>query len=97
MADLSLKLEVSEYRCEPCTLRQGVTVRELMRMIPKSVVVFGKLVGPEYYCCPICFEPKFDVKSRKPVNGKAAVAKGSGTGGESKAGGRRKGRVTAVK
>jgi hypothetical protein len=97
MADLTLKFEASEYRCEPCTLRQGTPVRELARMIPKSVVVFGKLVGPEYYCCPICFEPKFDVKTRKPVSGKAAVAKGSGTGGESKAGGLSKGRVTVVK
>ncbi|MGX9944876.1 hypothetical protein ACTG4Q_20645 [Bradyrhizobium denitrificans] len=78
MADLSLKLEVSEYRCEPCTLRQGIVVRELVRMIPKSVVVFGKLVGPEYFCCPICFEPKFDVKSRKPVkHGQNAAAKRS--------------------
>ncbi|ARQ95351.1 hypothetical protein [Bradyrhizobium phage BDU-MI-1] len=68
MADLSLKLEISEYRCDPCTSRQGTVVRELVRMIPKSVVVFGKLVGPEYWCCPICFEPKFDVKTRKPVN-----------------------------
>ena len=67
MADLTLKLDVSEYWCEPCTLRQGTPVRELVRMIPKSVVVFGKLVGPEYYCCPICFEPKFDVKTRKPL------------------------------
>ncbi|MDB5603489.1 MAG: hypothetical protein JWP25_389 [Bradyrhizobium sp.] len=76
MADLSLKLEVSEYRCEPCTLRQGTVVLELVRMIPKSVVVFGKLVGPEFYCCPICFEAKFDVKTRKPVkNGAKSAAK----------------------
>ena len=92
MADLNLKLEVSEYRCEPCTLRQGTVVRELVRMIPKSVVVFGKLVGPEYFCCPICFEPKFDVKSRSPVkHGNAPVAEDSG------AGGRRKARVSVVK
>ncbi|TYO65515.1 hypothetical protein FXV83_16420 [Bradyrhizobium hipponense] len=76
MADLTLKLEASEYRCEPCTLRQGTVVRELVRMIPKSVVVFGKLVGPEYYCCPICYEPKFDAKTRKPVkNGVKSAAK----------------------
>ncbi|WP_156928810.1 hypothetical protein [Bradyrhizobium sp. th.b2] len=62
-----MKFEATEYRCEPCTLRQGTPVRELVRMIPKSVVVFGKLVGNEYFCCPICFEPKFDAKTRKPV------------------------------
>jgi hypothetical protein len=72
MADLTLKLDVTEYRCEPCSLRQGTPVRELVRMVPKSVVAFGKLVGPEYFCCPICFEPKFDAKTRKPV--KAADA-----------------------
>jgi len=81
MTDLTLKLDVTEYRCEPCSMRQGTPVRELVRMIPKSVVVFGKLEGPEYFCCPICFEPKFDVKTRKPVNGKTKVAKDSGAGG----------------
>lgn len=85
MADLKLKLDISEYRCEPCTMKQGTVVRELVRMIPKSVVVFGKLVGPEYFCCPICFEPKFDCKTRKPVNDKAAVAKDPGTRGSGKA------------
>jgi hypothetical protein len=80
MADLNLKLDISEYRCEPCTLRQGTPVRELVRMVPKSVVVFGKLVGPEYFCCPICFEPKFDAKTRKPVNGKTTVAEDPGAG-----------------
>ncbi|WP_439357794.1 hypothetical protein [Bradyrhizobium sp. DASA03007] len=73
MADLTLKLEVSEYRCEPCTQQQGTVVRELVQMIPKSVVVFGKLVGPAYWCCPICFEPKFDAKTRKPVSAKRPV------------------------
>jgi hypothetical protein len=85
MADLKLKLEISEYRCEPCTLRQGTVVRELVRMIPKSAVVFGKLVGPEYFCCPICFEPKFDAKTRSPVDGKAPVTKDPGAGGRGKA------------
>jgi hypothetical protein len=84
MADLTLKLEATEYRCEPCTLQQGTPVRELVRMIPKSAVVFGKLVGPEYFCCPICFEPKFDVKTRKPVSAKAKVAEDSGAGGRGK-------------
>ena len=48
MADLTLKLDVTEYRCEPCSLRQGTPVRELVRMVPKSVVAFGKLVGPGF-------------------------------------------------
>ncbi|WP_316194458.1 hypothetical protein [Bradyrhizobium sp. SZCCHNRI3052] len=64
---LSFKCE--GYVCEPCTNRQGTPVRELVRMIPRSVVAFGKLIGDEYWCCPICFEPKFTVKGRKPVNG----------------------------
>jgi hypothetical protein len=85
MAELTLKLDVTEYRCEPCTLRQGTPVRELVRMIPKSVVVFGKLEGPEYFCCPICFEPKFDVKSRKRVNAKTTVATDPGRRGRGKA------------
>jgi hypothetical protein len=63
----TLTFSAKEYRCEPCTQQRGVPVRELVRMIPVSVVAFGKLVGTEYYCCPICFEPKFDVKSKKPV------------------------------
>lgn len=76
MADLTMKFDATEYRCEPCSMRQGTVVRELVRMIPKSAVVFGKLVGDEYFCCPICFEPKFDVKSRKPLkNGQSATPK----------------------
>lgn len=67
MVELTIKLQVSEYLCEPCTMRQGTPVRELVRMIPESVIALGRLEGFEFYCCPICFEPKFDVKSRKPV------------------------------
>ena len=64
----TLTFKAEPYRCEPCSLRQGTPVRELVRMIPASVVAFGKLIGDEYYCCPICFEPKFTVKGRKAVN-----------------------------
>jgi hypothetical protein len=79
MATETLTFQAHEYRCEPCSLKQGTAVRELVRMIPRSVVVFGKLVGDEYYCCPICFEPKFEVKGRRAVSrGKTKVAKDSG-------------------
>ncbi|WFU52304.1 hypothetical protein QA639_21595 [Bradyrhizobium pachyrhizi] len=67
MADIVLELKAEQYFCEPCSLKQGTLVRELVRMIPKSVVLFDKLVGDEYYCCPICFEPKFTVKGKKKV------------------------------
>lgn len=65
--EASLTFKSEEYRCEPCSLRQGTAVRELVRMIPYSVKVFDGLVGDEYFCCPICFDPKFSVKGRKPV------------------------------
>jgi hypothetical protein len=85
MASEDIKLTIQEYSCEPCSVRQGAAVRELVRMIPKSVVMMGKLVGDEYFCCPICFEPKFEVKGRKAVRrGKAKVAKDLGTRGEGK-------------
>jgi hypothetical protein len=71
----TLTFRAEQYACEPCSLRQGTPVRELVRMIPVSVVAFGKLVGTEYYCCPICFEPKFDVKTKKPVKGRAGAEK----------------------
>jgi hypothetical protein len=75
MTEERLTLKIEEYRCEPCTKRQGTAVRELVRMIPASVVLMGKLVGDEFYCCPICFEPKFEVKGRKAVKrGKTEVA-----------------------
>lgn len=67
MAEIVLELKAEQYFCEPCSLKQGTLVRELVRMIPKSVVLFDKLVGDEYYCCPICFEPKFTVKGKKKV------------------------------
>ena len=69
----TLIFKAEQYRCEPCSLQQGALVQELVRMIPRSVVMFGKLVGDEYYCCPVCFEPKFEVKGRKAVkHGKSA-------------------------
>jgi len=67
MADNRLTLTIEEYRCDPCSVKQGTVVRELIRMIPASVVMMGKLVGDEFFCCPICFEPKFEVKGRRPV------------------------------
>jgi len=85
MATENIKLSIQEYRCEPCSLRQGTAVRELVRMIPKSVVMMGKLVGDEYFCCPICFEPKFEVKGRGLIgHGKTKVAKNTGTRSEGK-------------
>lgn len=67
MAEIVLELKAEPYHCEPCSLQQGALVRELVRMIPRSVVLFDKLVGDEYYCCPICFEPKFTVKGKKKI------------------------------
>ena len=67
MAEERLTLKAETYYCEPCSEKQGTLVKELVRMIPVSVVIFDKLVGDEYFCCPICFEPKFTVKGRKAV------------------------------
>lgn len=61
--DLTLSAEA--YRCVPCSNKQGTDVRELIRMIPASIVLDGTLVGDEWYCCPICYEPKFLVSTRK--------------------------------
>src|SRR5258705_11460635 len=81
MTDERLTLRIEEYRCEPCSMKQGAAGRELVRMIPASVVMMGKLVGDEYFCCPICFDPKFEVKGRRPVKrGETKVAKDSGPG-----------------
>jgi hypothetical protein len=81
MAEERLTLKAEVYRCEPCSSKQGTAVHELVRMIPKSVVLFGKLVGDEFYCCPICFEPKFEVKGRKAVkHGKHGKVAGPSSG-----------------
>jgi hypothetical protein len=93
MATETLTFKCETYYCEPCSLKQGTLVQELVRMIPCSVVAFGKLVGTEYYCCPICFEPKFDVKTKRKVGdearvkGKASGAKDSGDAGAGRGGG----------
>jgi len=60
-----ISLVVDGYQCDACTKRQGTPVRELVRMIPRAVIMNGKLVGDEWYCCPICFEPKAEVKTRR--------------------------------
>jgi hypothetical protein len=67
MAKQTLTLKVQAYSCEECSAKQGTLVQELVRMIPMSVVAFGKLIGDEYFCCAICFKPKFHAKTRKPV------------------------------
>ncbi len=48
-------------------------VTELVRMIPRPYVMFGKLIGDEFYCCPICFDPKFQVKGKTKVKDGARV------------------------
>lgn len=86
MANIVTELKAEVYHCEPCSLQQGTLVRELVRMIPRSVVLFDKLIGDEFYCCPICFEPKFTVKGKKAVKrGETAeVAGNPEPGGRSK-------------
>lgn len=84
MAEIVLELKAAPYYCEPCSLKQGTLVQELVRMIPKSVVLFDKLVGDEYYCCPICFEPKFTVRGKKAIKrGKAEEVAGNPESGGS--------------
>lgn len=73
MADIKLTFECEPYYCEPCSLKQGTLVTELVRMIPKPYVMFGKLVGDEFYCCPICFDPKFQVKGKTKVKDGARI------------------------
>jgi hypothetical protein len=73
MSRVELTFKAEQYYCEPCSLKQGTLVTELVRMIPKSVVMFGKLVGDEYYCCPICFDPKFNVKGKTKVKDGARI------------------------
>jgi hypothetical protein len=74
MAKVELTISVVPYFCEPCTQKQGTLVRELVRMIPKSVVFNGELIGDEFYCCPICFDPKFPVKKPRKAKGEQVAA-----------------------
>jgi hypothetical protein len=82
MAMETLTFNCETYYCEPCSLKQGTLVKELVRMIPTSVIAFGKVIGDEYYCCPVCFDPKFTVKGRKKVGDGARVKRKSASVGE---------------
>lgn len=62
---VEIRLSASQYVCESCTLEQGKPMTALVRMMPKSVILFDKLVGNEWWGCPRCFEPKFLVKPPK--------------------------------
>jgi hypothetical protein len=64
---VSLSLRVEAYKCDDCSARQGTPVRELVRMIPRSVVMNGRLVGDEWWGCPICLTAKFPVRTRKDM------------------------------
>jgi hypothetical protein len=60
-------MSISRYKCLPCSEKLGRVVGELVRMSPLSMVVDGKVIAPEVYCCPICYEPKFDARTKKSV------------------------------
>lgn len=62
---VQLHLAVETYRCRECFETRGLEVRALARMIPACAVMDGEMVGTEYWCCPVCHRPKFDLK-RKP-------------------------------
>ena len=68
----SLSLSTEAYRCEPCSVEEGRVVRELVRMIPLALVIDGEMVGEEFWCCPVCRQPKFSIKSRKKIIAKHA-------------------------
>jgi hypothetical protein len=70
---IEVSLRANLYVCESCTLEQGKPITALVRMMPKAVVLFDKLVGDEWWGCPRCFEPKFPVKPSKkaPKNDEA--------------------------
>ncbi len=65
MASIELTLNVQPYFCEPCHDDRGEVVQALVRMVPKAVVMNGKMIGDEWYCCPVCFDKKFPVRNRK--------------------------------
>ena len=52
MAEERLTLKAEPYYCEPCSEKQGTLVKELVRMIPVSVVIFDKLVGTSISAAP---------------------------------------------
>lgn len=59
------RIEISQYICEPCSIRQNTPVTELVRMIKDAVVMDGKLVGDEWWCCPICYDAKFLCRTKE--------------------------------
>lgn len=50
-------------------------MRALVRMVPIAVVMDNEMVGEEFYCCPVCFEPKFFAKNRKKFVAKSKPSK----------------------
>lgn len=65
----SVRLAIENYRCRNCAEKRGLEVRALVRMIPQSAIVDGKLVGDEMWGCPVCHTPKFNLK-REPFQTK---------------------------
>jgi hypothetical protein len=75
MSSITLSITSEAYRCEPCSKKQGTDVTELIRMIPMSIVLEGKLVGDEFWSCPICLRPKFHVRTRRKFEDLVADAR----------------------
>jgi hypothetical protein len=61
---VQLKLAVTDYHCEECYRETGRFVEALVRMMPRAAIVFGELVGEEWWGCPVCHREKFPVKKR---------------------------------
>lgn len=62
---VQLSIAVTDYHCEECRKERGVIIEQLVRMMPRAAIVFGDLVGEEWWGCPNCLSPKFPVKKPK--------------------------------
>lgn len=62
---VELSLDVSPYQCDDCTRREGAAVTQLVRVMPRSVVMNGEPVGEEWWACSHCLKLKFPVKKRR--------------------------------
>jgi hypothetical protein len=65
MSDVKVTVAVEDYFCQECFDERGAYVTALLRMIPRSTVFNGRLVGDEYWCCVSCNRAKFTMKRER--------------------------------
>ena len=62
LIDMEIGLQIGTHVCGTC-IKSGVSTTALVRMMPKAAILNGKLIGLEYWGCPVCLTLHFPISA----------------------------------